>query len=85
MNGSPWPWRRVVLGLVLLAGVIVAGTVGYVVLGLGPLRERVQGEIERLAARPTIRILDGGHWPQRKNPQKVNSLLEDFLRTEVHA
>jgi len=44
-----------------------------------------EGEIERLAARPTIRILDGGHWPQRKNPQKVNSLLEDFLRTEVHA
>jgi len=37
VNGSPRPWRRVVLGLVLLAGVVVAGTIGYVVLGLGLL------------------------------------------------
>jgi voltage-gated potassium channel len=31
------PWRRVRLGLLLLASVIVGGSLGYVVLGLSPL------------------------------------------------
>ena len=42
-------------------------------------------EIGRLASRPLIRILDGGHWLQREKPEKVNSLIEDFLGTEVGA
>jgi voltage-gated potassium channel len=31
------PWRRVRLGLIAVAGVLVVGTVGYVLLGLSPL------------------------------------------------
>jgi voltage-gated potassium channel len=37
VNGGPRPWRRVAIGLGSLAAVIVVGTVGYRVLGLGLL------------------------------------------------
>jgi len=40
-------------------------------------------EMQRLASRPQIRILEGGHWLQHEKHDKVNALIEDFLKQEA--
>jgi pimeloyl-ACP methyl ester carboxylesterase len=40
-------------------------------------------EMKRLASRPQIRILEGGHWLQHERHDKVNTLIENFLKQEA--
>jgi len=37
-------------------------------------------EIQRLAKNFVIRVLDGGHWIHQKQPDRVNALIDQFLK-----
>jgi len=39
-------------------------------------------ELEPYAQHLTMRILEGGHWLFRENPEKINSLIETFCQLE---
>ena len=42
-------------------------------------------ELERVAVRPELRILEGGHWIHREQPERVNELIERFVREAKRA
>lgn len=49
----------------------------------GLLAAPVRAEWERLALNVTIRILVGGHWVHREDPELVNLILLDFLSHSI--